>query len=50
MRRYREPGRIADEHLDHLERAKDSGHAAGAADNLLVAATEINHPDSAFEV
>src|SRR3984893_19180826 len=50
MRRYREPGRIADQRLDHLERAKDSGHAAGAADNLLVAAAEINHPDSAFEV
>jgi hypothetical protein len=50
MRRYREPRRIADQYLDHLKRAKDSGHAAGAADNLLVAAAEINHPDSAFEV
>ena len=50
MRRYREPGRIADQHLDHLERAKDSCHAAGPADNLLVVAAEINHPDGAFEV
>src|ERR1700730_1747587 len=50
MGRYRQPGRIADQHLDHLERAKDSGHAAGAADNLLVAAAEMNHPDRAFEV
>ncbi len=50
MRRYSQPGRIADQRLDHLERAKHSGHAAGAADNLLVAAAEINHPDSAFEV
>ena len=50
MRRYREPGRIADQDIDHLARAKDSGHAAGAADNLLVAAAEMNRPDSAFEV
>src|ERR1700724_1525978 len=50
MRRYCQPGRLADQHLDHLERAKDSGHAAGTADNLLVEAAEINHPDSAFEV
>src|SRR3977135_2025244 len=50
MRRYRQPRRIAYQYLDHLERAKGGGHAAGAADNLLVAAAEINHPDSAFEV
>ena len=50
MRRDREPRRFADQYLDHLARAKDSGHAAGAADNLLVVAAEINHADSAFEV
>src|SRR5262245_58957239 len=50
MRRNREPGRLANQNLDHLARAKHSGHTAGAADNLLVAAAEINHPDSAFEV
>src|ERR1700730_9558891 len=50
MRRYLQPGRLADQCLDHLERAEHSGHATGAADDLLVAAAGINDSDSTFEV